>query len=77
MAEHYTIYTDVTGKALKVGQMVAYCQGGSEGKQLRVAKVLRVLPKTVELETELDVWRSKPIRRSHSFVAIVRDVDEI
>lgn len=75
MSEHYTIYTDVTGRPLKVGQIVAYCVGGNEGKQLRVAKVTKLYPKTVELETELPEWRSKPLRRNHSVVAIVRDAE--
>lgn len=77
MTEHYTVYTDVTGRVLKVGQTVAYCVGGSTGKQLQVAKVVKLYPKTVELDVEIDSWRSKPIRRNHSFVAIVSEGNNV
>lgn len=75
MSEHYTVYTDVTGRVLKVGQTVAYCVGGSTGKQLQVAKITKLYPNTVELDVEMESWRTKPIRRKHSFVAIVKESD--
>lgn len=74
MTEHYTIYTDATGRPLEKGQTVVYCLAGTS-KVMRMAKVVRILPKTVELDVEREYWE-KPLRRDHSAVAIVRGVDE-
>lgn len=74
MTENYTVYTDATGRVLKVGQTVVYCEAGTSNIML-VAKVVKLYPKTVELDEERDSWQ-KPRRRAHSSVAVVREPDE-
>lgn len=71
MLDHYTVYTDVTGRVLKVGQKVVYCV---VGKHLKVATVTKLYPETVELDVE--TTGSKPMRRKHSLVAIVSEVTD-
>lgn len=74
MTEHYTIYTDATGRPLEIGQTIVYCLAGTS-KAMRMAKVTRIIPKTVELDAPRQSWE-KPLRRDHSAVAVVRGVDE-
>lgn len=74
MTEHYTVYTDATGKVLKVGQTVAYCEAGKSHVMI-VAKVTKLYPTTVEVDEPRDPWQ-KPRRRPHGSVAIVREVGE-
>lgn len=62
---------DITGKELAVGQSVAYCMAG-QSQSMRVAKIVNILPKTVELDVRHDWVRDgKGIRRNHTAVAIV------
>jgi hypothetical protein len=63
------IALDVMKRELKVGQTVAFCMAGVS-QNMRTAKVLRVLPKTVELDAEREYGLSN-IRRNHHSVAIV------
>jgi hypothetical protein len=65
----YTVSTDIAGRVLKVGQQVAFCMAG-QAKNMRLARITRVLPQTVELDAERE-YGSSPLRRSHSSVCIV------
>lgn len=60
---------DIAGRELQAGQSVAFCMAG-QSSNMRVAKVLRVLPKTVELDAKRPYGVS-PVRRAHDCVAIV------
>lgn len=62
---------DVAGRELAAGQRVAYCLAGSS-QVMRVAKVLKVNPKTVSLDTVMDAF-SLPLTRLHGAVCIVPD----
>lgn len=62
---------DVAGRELVVGQRVAYCLAGTS-QVMRVAKVLKVNPKTVSLDTVMDAF-SLPLTRLHAAVCIVPD----
>ena len=62
---------DVVGKELKAGQWVAYCLAGKSG-EMRVAQIIRVSPKTVELDApSYDSPWAMATRRPHNAVAIV------
>jgi hypothetical protein len=63
---------DVMKRELKVGQTVAFCMAGVS-QNMRTAKVLRVLPKTVELDAEREYGNSH-VRRNHHSVAIVEGI---
>lgn len=65
-------YVDVAGRQLKVGQRVAFCIAG-ESQNMRLGVVLRVLPKTVELDHPRK-YGDSPFRRAHKSVCIAEDV---
>lgn len=65
----FAVYTDIAGRVLKVGQQVAFCMAG-QSKNMRLARITRVLPNTVELDAERQ-YGSSPVRRNHSSVCIV------
>ena len=65
---------DVTGRELKVGQMVAHT-AHSAHRSLTVSKVLRITPKMVELDPK--VYSSSGLtKREHSYVAVVKEAEE-
>lgn len=61
---------DITGKELEVGQRVAYCMAG-QSQNMRLALVLKVLPKTVELDGPRSKYSTTNVRRAHTAVAVV------
>lgn len=61
---------DIAGKELSVGQTVAFCMAG-QAQNMRLATVVKVHPKTVELLSPRSKYSNTNVRRTHDSVAVI------
>ena len=65
-----TAARDVNGTLIAVGDRVAFCMAGVS-QNMRVAHVVRIMPKMVELDVRHEwVREGKGITRNHSAVVV-------